>query len=237
MILPLIIFLISFSTVLSAKELRILFIGNSYTFYPSDETSPGLPILVKTLAEAVRPGLQMVVSASTRPNFSFKDHSCHEPTLALLEEQYDHVVLQGQSTECFDLPERFQKDGRHGKNALEPAFSELVAKAKKSSLGPVYVFAHWPWHDSHPDFSFDNKEKWFEPTLAERQDRIDKCYTELAQRHEVKVLFIGREWLRAAESGKVKIEDLYEKDWTHPSLQGSLLAAAVIVQELFFGKN
>ena len=76
-----------------AAPTRVLFIGNSYTYYNS------LPQMVEELAQAA--GQDMEFRAFTRGGATLLELELHPELRNLLNEKWDYVVLQEHSTQGF----------------------------------------------------------------------------------------------------------------------------------------
>jgi hypothetical protein len=100
-----------------AKNLRVLFLGNSLT-YTND-----IPLIVQALAKAA--GQTFYVEAITFPNFNLEDQWNHGEALRALEtRKWDYVVLQqGPSS----LPES-QEDLRRWTRKFAPKIRQAGAK-------------------------------------------------------------------------------------------------------------
>ena len=74
------------------RPLRVLFIGNSYTYFNY------LPGLVASLARGARPSRAMQTEMVARPGVSLRDHWLDGAALAAIRRtRWDYVVVQEQS--------------------------------------------------------------------------------------------------------------------------------------------
>jgi hypothetical protein len=87
----LIIVFIFFSFLAQSQTKKVLFIGNSYTYFND------MPEMVSEMAESTVDELEIVSGAIG--GYSFKDHSTDSATLSLIKMGgWDYVVLQEFST-------------------------------------------------------------------------------------------------------------------------------------------
>ena len=122
------------ASVSSAKDLRVLFIGNSLTYWND------LPVIVAAMAKAGHQD-EMKVETVAFPDFSLEDHWNRGDALKVLQKQkWDFVVLQ------------------QGPAALEESrqllvqYSSLFAtQIRKQEATPV-LYSVWPSHNRKFDF-------------------------------------------------------------------------------------
>lgn len=196
--------------------LRILFVGNSYTFVND------LPALVQAFLESR--GRKAEVGRYLAGGASLRDHWHHnegtEPPAPgvppapsrkggfdkLLKEQgpWDFVVLQGQSQEAL---------------ASQPCEFDLyaakfVAKIREAQPGARPVF-YMTWARQH---------------IPAQQDEITKTYAEAAKTHKALLVPAGEAWKEAlgAREGLA----LHQADRSHPSPRGTYLAGCVFFAAL-----
>lgn len=108
------------------KKLRVLFLGNSHTYYND------MPQIFKKIAEAGQ-DVKVEVSMQAYPGVTFAWHLKQESALrfALLHGNYDYVVMQQAAHSPCPSPEETLKDG-----AL------LIEKAKSCGVTPIITI---PW--------------------------------------------------------------------------------------------
>ncbi len=225
----------------SAKQKSILFIGNSYTYYPFDPSKPGIPLFVQEIAKSIDKENLLVEACNAIPNANLEVHFNNLVSRGLIDQPYDEVVVQGRSTDPLKVPTWFQKKGLLGLESFRqflPKMLDLILE--KSSK--ITLFVPWGYHPNHEYFKSKNGEfkdvssgpdEWSGQTGQQVQDLIDKGYIESARGYPVTFSFVGDEWLYLVQGGIVKAEDLYVKDdWSHPSPLGSMVAALVLARDV-----
>jgi hypothetical protein len=190
----------------SSGALRVLFLGNSYTYYHN------LPRLVEEFAAAA--GGRKIETRMIAPGgASLADHLANRNTLeAIRTGRWDFVVLQEQS----QLGAVYLVNGEPRVGNAEAFFTSaraLAAEIHKAGATPV-LFHTWPRREA-PD-----------------SDRamLDYAYTHLTR--EIKALRapVGPAWMKART--ELRGASLYADDGSHPSTAGSYLAAAVLYATL-----
>lgn len=185
----------------------VLFIGNSYTFVND------LPNTFAKLAKAG--GHKVEVGMAAQGGWRLSDHAQSIETLNTLDStKWDFVVLQEQSQ--IPAVEQFRAQ------EMYPAARELVAKIREREATPIFFIA-WAHRDGWPQQGINNYESM--------QIQINKGYTGIAQELNVTVAPVGSAWLTAAKQHPEV--DLWQEDGSHPSLQGTYLAANVFYAVIF----
>lgn len=177
----------------------VLLIGNSYTF------ANDLPGLVAALANASATPLttDSLATAGAR----VLDHLANPALAPLLEQDFDVVVIQGQSFEpILDYP------------GFESAVVELAGLTGDAR---VLLFETWPRKQGNVDLVDLGM------TVDEMYAGLASGYFEAALASESEVAQIGSAWMSALQFEDPPIE-LYVSDGSHPSLAGSYLAACVL---------
>lgn len=196
-------------------EIRVLFLGNSYT-YGND-----LPELFAELARSG--GHNVEVDMLAEGGLRLSDHAQSVETLdRLTSSQWTFVVLQEQS----QIP-ALQV---YRRREMYPAARQLVSNIRQRGATPLF-FLTWAHRDGWPEQGMDDFESM--------QKRITEGYTEIAQELDVPVAPVGSAWLTAVEEHPEL--SLWREDGSHPRKQGSYLAAcvfyAIIFQESPAGLN
>jgi len=185
----------------SEPALRVLFIGNSYT-YVND--LPG------TFTElACSGGRKVETGMQARPGWALDDHANSAQTLDVLEHKtWDIVVLQDQS----EVPAlEYERTHR-----MVPSGRFLVRKVRERAARPVF-FQTWGHRDGLPSAGLANYQAM--------QSQLDLGYRVLADELKVPVAPVGDAWSKAvAQSPPLS---LWQDDGSHPTPQGTYLAACV----------
>ena len=120
---------------MSAK--KILFIGNSYTFYGN------LPEMIRQMAEYV--GVKLEVSSVTSGGKSLEWHCYNIETIqALQREKWDYVALQEFSTRPLEEPDRMYA-------SAEALFNKVTSKKARAVLYLTWARKFLP--ETQPDIS------------------------------------------------------------------------------------
>lgn len=190
----------------SDGALRVLFLGNSYTYYYN------LPRMVEEFATAA--GGRKIETRMIAPGgASLADHLENKRTLeAIRTGRWDFVVLQEQS----QLGAVYLVNGEPRVGNAEAFFAAgraLDAEIRKAGAKTV-LYHTWPRRDA-PD-----------------SDRamLDYAYTHLARELRALRAPVGPAWQEAR--AELRGVSLYADDGSHPSSAGSYLAAAVICATL-----
>lgn len=185
---------------------RVLFIGNSYTYYNS------LPQLLKALAEQINPNLQVEVKFIGGGGASFEKHwEVGEALDEIRTGKWNYVVLQEQSTfgavfgsgdlSDSDIATQFYKYSRKFVNEINLNDSQAV------------FFMIW---------SKKGQEDY--------QKYIIEYYSTIANELESKLAPVGKAWEMLR---KITNINLYNYDGSHPSIAGSYLSALCLYKTIF----
>jgi len=186
---------------------RVLFIGNSYTFVND---------LPNTFAKLAKSGGHKVeVGMSAQGGWRLTDHLQSPETLHTLNsKKWDYVVLQEQSQIPSVEQVRMQ--------VMYPAARELVQKIRELGATPI-LFITWAHRDGLPENGMNNYESM--------QMQIDNGYIQIAQELNVLLAPVGYAWQTAVQ-GHPEL-NLWQDDGSHPSQQGTYLAACVFYAVIF----
>ncbi len=189
------------------SKLRVLFIGNSYTYFNN------LPQLVTALAGSARPAQTVETEMVTVGGATLKSlWAGGKPQAALANGKWDYVVLQEQST--LGLPKLV--DGIPQINdpkLFHEAVRMIDPEIKKTGAKPL-LYLTWARKDS-PD----------------KQHLLTDAYQSIGKELGDTVVPVGLAW-QAALKAKPTLE-LHVADKSHPTPMGSYLAACVFYATLF----
>ena len=181
---------------------RVLFVGNSYTF------SNDLPGMVRDLAGAANRRVDTGVMAPA--GWWWRDHAASKKTLdAIAQGDWDFVVLQEQSM-VPALPDMARQVSR-------PAAVNLAVAAIEHGARPV-LFLTWGHRDGNTEVNHAGY-----PSM---QVAIANTYAEIGAAVASEIAPVGMAWWMVREE-RPDI-NLYQPDGSHPSRDGSYLAATVI---------
>jgi len=186
---------------------RILFIGNSYT-YTND-----LPAMFTQLARAG--GHKVETGMAAEGGWTLSDHVQSSETLDQLKSsKWDFVVLQEQS----EIPAIEQSRTV----SMYPAARLLVHQIEDVGATPIF-FLTWAHRDGWPENGL--------PDYESMQVQINLGYMGIAHELDTGVAPVGYAWL-IAERQNPNL-DLWQADGSHPTEQGTYLAACVFYATIF----
>lgn len=202
----LLLFVIFFSGFIQAKEeTRLLIIGNSYTFYNN------LPELIQAMADA--DGYPLKVDSYTAGAMSLRgflnspQHAAAPQKLAI--GHYDWVLLQDQSQTPSARPEETIESVRR--------WSEL-ARAQRTRTMLFLTWAH---------AAVENGRMTLQTAM---QNDTSLTYCRAAAETNARVAPVGEAWRRWYR--KYPTRPLHQNDLSHPTEEGTYLAACVIYSTL-----
>ena len=207
LLLPLILF--------SQIEKQALFIGNSYTYVNS------LPELINQIA--ISKGNSLIYESHTPGGSTLMQHASNSNVLSLLNvTEWDYVILQEQSQNPAFSPSQVASQ-------VYPYAENLCEYIREVNpcTEPVF-FMTWGRENG------DSQNCAVYPpicTYEGMQNRLTESYTEMAQNNESLLAPIGIAWKDLREQHPEI--NLYSSDGSHPSIQGSYLAACVFYAVLF----
>ena len=191
----------------SATCTRVLFIGNSYT-YVND-----LPTMFATLAASGGHSVQTGMVAEGGATLA--DHAASADTAtALSSKRWSFVVLQDQS--------QMPSVAASRQSEMYPAARQLVAMVRGAGAEPVF-FLTWAHEDGWPEAGM--------PDYSSMQTAIDDGYLGIAQEQSAGVAPVGYAWWTLLYQEPAA--ELWQDDGTHPTPEGTYLAACVFYATIF----
>lgn len=189
-----------------SRVLRVLFIGNSYTY------NNNLPAILEGLGQSSTPPLRIQTRAVARPGVRLQQHwDRGEALMALRQGRWDYVVLQEQSTLGLLLIE-----GRHEVNdpglAFHPYARRFAEEARKVGAQPLFLLT------------------WARRDTPESQARLTQAYMSVARELGAPIIPAGLAWARVRQEFPEVV--LYHQDGSHPSPAGSYLTACALYATL-----
>jgi hypothetical protein len=209
---PLLIVILCITSLgIAQQQLNVLFIGNSYT-YAND-----LPATLVQLAAAM--GDQVNVDSKTNGGFTFQMQAQDPVTHQKINAQaWDYVVIQGQSQEP-SFPYQ-QVNTQSLPYAMQLADSVYA----NHSCAQVNYFMTWGREVGDPQWDSIN-------TFHKMNARLRDAYLRIADSSMASVSPVGAAW-RYIRDTQPSIQ-LYVGDGSHPSVEGTYLAASVFYVSLF----
>lgn len=194
-----------------AKTLRVLFVGNSYSFQ--------IPKVFATLAK--EEGKSVEVRQATNGGWTLAKHAATHATLDYIATgKWDIVVLQEQSL-VPSFPE-----GQRGPLMDAPA-KALASAVRDAGAIPVF-FLTWGRRDGDKI----NAKTFPNDTYEAMQKRLGIGYRKAAKQAGGAYLVpVGEIWKMTRTLGKD--EGLYTKDGSHPGKRGNYLAACVFFSAFY----
>jgi len=185
-----------------APDARVLFIGNSYTFYND------LPQVVSDLARSV--DIRLEVEAVTEGGAWLRDHlRAGTAGERIRSGDFDYVVIQEQSA----VP----SDNNLAREQMYPPAIAFASDAA-SSGATLVLFETWGHLSGFADTGH--------ATYQSMQTAINSTYHELAELLGKPLAPVGEAWqISLTSAGGIRLHDA---DNSHPTLEGSYLAALVI---------
>lgn len=197
--------------VAKAKVLRVLFIGNSYSFQ--------IPKVFEKVAKSE--GKNIDVEQVTLGGWMLSKHAASAKTMAKINEgKWDVIVLQEQS-QVPSFPET-QRSGQ-----MDPPANALASAARKVGAIPVF-FLTW----GRKDGDTQNAGQFANDTFIAMQKRLTEGYRRAAkQAGDACIIPVGQIWAEARKQGKDA--HLYAPDGSHPMKTGNYLGACVFYSALY----
>ena len=211
----LLLFLLCAASLPAQDAYRALFIGNSYT-YAND-----LPGLIRDLT--LSGGDTLAHESSAPGGYTFQGHSTNATTLNYLAMPgWDYVILQEQSQRPSFPQGQVQQQ-------VYPYASILDSLAHVSSPCAQTVF-YMTWGRKYGDSQ--NCQNWPPVcTFEGMQVELRRSYLNMAQQNGAIVAPVGIAWWEAIRRDSTI--ELYVSDGSHPSLEGSYLAACVFYAAMY----
>tara|TARA_Y100000782_G_scaffold115483_1_gene159033 strand:+ start:4102 stop:5373 length:1272 start_codon:yes stop_codon:yes gene_type:complete len=201
--------------IIVAQPKKVLFIGNSYT-YVND-----LPQLIQEIGYSL--GDSIVFDQNTPGGAQLVQHASNATTLTKIKAQdWDFVVLQEQSQKPAFSPAQVQSD-------VYP-YAKVLNDSIKANYNCSETVFYMTWGRKNGDAS---NCAAYPPvcTYNGMQQRLRESYLEMADSNKATVAPVGVAWKNVRDS--FPTIELYQVDESHPSLNGSYLAACVFYCTIF----
>ncbi len=195
-----------------SKMKKILFIGNSYTYYNDMPTE----IFAKMCESA---GISVAVRAITKGGESLLGHATEgHPRYAEIEEaftseHYDYLILQEQS----DTP-------AVKREAYFAGLDHFIKKGRENGA-TVFLYGTWRKKEGHKNY-----EK-YSLTKSELSEKLNSTFCEAAKTFGIGVAFVDPPFIEAENTPN--LPDPYNEDRSHPTYVGSFIAALTIIKTIF----
>lgn len=208
-----------------AAPTRVLFVGNSYTYFNK------LPKIFENIIASTTNSVP-TINSSTPPGETFDGHLMKQPgTLKMIDEgNWDVVILQGNSLQAA-MAEQFEGT----RTSFLKGAAGLYDRIKmKSPNARVVLYETWARHADY--WKNPKAEKGVGGSPAEMQARVRKWYKQIAaDKKDCIVAPVGDAWeLNYKNPNAVR---LHAKDNSHPAFNGSYLAALMIYATIYHPSN
>ncbi|WEK05627.1 MAG: hypothetical protein P0Y65_05060 [Candidatus Devosia phytovorans] len=189
-------------------ERRILFIGNSRTFYNN------MPQTVLRMVEGAGGPDKLHVEMYAKSGVSLETHWADPQVQALLAERWDDVIIQAQSTG--------QYSAEHSGQLWQTA-TKFIDAARAAGAEPA-MFVTWRYTAlCPPGQGMPQAAKSLDPAgYANMHRNIQIQHARLAEETGVALVNVGQFW--EGLQGETGVFHLYD-DCNHPSAYGSYLSA------------
>lgn len=196
------------------KTYSILFIGNSYTYYNDMPTA-----IFWSFAQAG--GYKVEVASITKGSYrlaSFADPSdeygARVEQALTGEKKYDFVILQEQSS----------RPANDNVDLFYSAVRDLSERIREHGAEPI-LYSTWGRETGHSTLENNG---WTNETMTWK---LAAAYQAIGDELDIPVAHVGLAFydIYTGESGI----DIYHSDKTHPSYEGSYLAAATLYAKIF----
>ena len=187
--------------------IRVLFIGNSLTFFND------LPDMFTELAQSG--GFEVEVDMAAQGGWSLSDHAQSSATSEKIQQgSWDYVVLQEKSR----LPAILDL-----RNEYMVPTVRLLEEQINDSGAETILFMTWGNRDGLPEAGHEN--------YVEMQSQIQAGYLEIGGELGAILAPVGVAWQSAIERDP-KL-NLWQMDGVHPAMEGTYLAANVFYALIF----
>lgn len=204
--------LLTFSA--SAQDsVSVFFIGNSYTYYNN------LPAMINSVANSFGDEISWV--EQTPGGSTFMGHSTNPQTYVNINSRpWDFVVLQAQSQEPSFSDSQV--------NAQTLPYAEQIADSVYSNrfCSNVLFFMTWGRKNGDPQWAPIS-------TYEGMNSRLRAAYMRMADSVQGSVSPVGSAWAYVRANYPSLGDSLYVSDGSHPSVEGSYLAACTFYASLF----
>ncbi|HBZ02178.1 MAG TPA: hypothetical protein DEO84_12750 [candidate division Zixibacteria bacterium] len=208
------LFLLAASAQAQNDTLKVLFIGNSHTYYNN------LPGMFELLAQSG--GHPVMADSNTPGGYALEGHRNNAITLAKIAQGgWDYVVLQEQS--LYPVIDFY----RYGSMYPSAVYLDSLIRAHG---GHTALYMTWGWrgggqHDLNGHYSVPFVDYF------QMQDTLTAAYVMLNNMLSSTILPAGCAWARAMRAQTTL--DLWQPDNYHPKLEGSYIAACVFYAIFF----
>ena len=210
-ILPVIFFFLYYFWPIRKDTLKVLFIGNSYTYRNE------MPSIFEEIA--ISKGKKVYVDDCTLGKATLAIQSKRFAVKnAISKEKWDVVIIQGSSRD-------FVKDSSIIVKKTKPAIEKIIKAVQKNNPSTKMLFyMTWGYRNGFKPIDEVN-------TFEKMSNLIEKRYLGLYKTYDIGVVPVGMVWKDVRKKRDEVV--LYVKDGAHPSLKGSYLTACCFYSAIF----
>lgn len=210
-ILPVIFFFLYYFWPIGKDTLKVLFIGNSYTYRNE------MPSIFEEIA--ISKGKKVYVDDCTLGKATLAIQSKRFAVKnAISKEKWDVVIIQGSSRD-------FVKDSSIIVKKTKPALEKIIKAVQKNNPSTKMLFyMTWGYRNGFKPIDEVN-------TFEKMSNLIEKRYLGLYKTYDIGVVPVGMVWKDVRKKRDEVV--LYVKDGAHPSLKGSYLTACCFYSAIF----
>jgi len=214
----LLLFLLPVISVNANDSIKVLLIGNSYTYYHE------MPVAIQNIA--FTQNLKLFCTCICPGGYRFSQHLQNEETVNSIKKGgWDFIVLQEQSLAPAKSTEEVVQTVYPAARSLDSLIQVHNPQAK------VVFYMTWGRKDGWNEYEWNDRKYPFINTYEGMQQRLNTSYLELAYMNDAWCAPVGLAWQRVRMERPDYI--LYMSDRSHPSILGSYLAANVIFTVIF----
>jgi lysophospholipase L1-like esterase len=189
----------------TASRYRVLFVGNSYTRFHA------MPLMVRAALRSLAHRPEVAVESVARPGWTLSRHLDRGLAVRRIEQgRYTHVVLQGHSLSAV----REAGELRQAARALD-----ALSRARGAR---TVLYETWARRADAPEYQREGLPR----TPEQMHAQIADTYGALSRELGAPIAPAGRAFLLAREA--LPEVELYRWDGSHPSEEGSYLAACTL---------
>jgi PKD repeat protein len=203
------------SFIVAQTTKKVLFIGNSYTYYND------LPSLIDSLAN--HNGNDLIKDQNTPGGYTFEAHTTNTTTLSKISsDTWDFVILQEQSQLPSFPYNQVQTD-------VLP-YAKILCDSIRSANDCAKPLFYGTWGRRDGDSQWDSIN-----TFEKMNNRLYNTYEYMADVNNGKLAPVGIGFRYVKEDGSAPIShtQLYSSDGSHPSILGSYLGACIFYNIIF----
>ena len=200
------------------QTLKVLFIGNSFTYYPYKDANPAVPLIFKSLADNL--GLDVEIDFVVKGSHNLRKFADANDEQGKIVDQklkasndYDFVIIQEQSTTPMNNYNNF-------KQGVEALLNKVKATQENCQ---VVLYSTWGYPSGLNTSTLS--------TISAMEALIREGYEKCADEFKLPISYVGKAFTYVYDNHKNI--NLYWSDDKHQSYAGAYLSACVHISTLF----